>query len=136
MVLFLKLNAGSDISVQLVRTLHDRTLSEELIFYRFLCFYFIFFYIAIFSSFHFHFHFFFLFFSILNNSLLYLLPPFSPPLGSFACTLCTPGYKCSAGSISPSPLSDQCKIGGYCNPPTSYTPCPPGKYSMHEPYWS
>jgi hypothetical protein len=47
--------------------------------------------------------------------------------GSFACTLCTPGYMCRAGSSTPSPLADACQIGGYCNPPTVYTPCPAGR---------
>ena len=46
--------------------------------------------------------------------------------GSFSCTLCDPGYKCRAGSVTSSPLGDACQIGGYCNPPTVYTPCPPG----------
>ena len=51
-------------------------------------------------------------------------------LGSSACTLCTPGYMCRAGSSTPSPLADACQIGGYCNPPTVYTPCPAGTHSL------
>jgi hypothetical protein len=50
--------------------------------------------------------------------------------GATTCSLCSPGYQCAAGSSSPSPPSAACRIGGYCNPATVYTPCPAGTYGI------
>lgn len=48
--------------------------------------------------------------------------------GASVCTLCNPGYMCPVGSTSASPPGSECPVGGYCNPPTVFTKCPPGSY--------
>ncbi|GAB9469615.1 hypothetical protein Gpo141_00006888 [Globisporangium polare] len=56
------------------------------------------------------------------------------PVGYFSnggeanCQLCRPGYKCSLASKNPTPPQDECPMGGYCNPPTTFFLCPAGTF--------
>jgi len=53
--------------------------------------------------------------------------------GASECTSCSPGYWCQEGAVSPSPASDICPIGGFCNPPnTPFTNCPAGTFGTVE----
>lgn len=44
------------------------------------------------------------------------------------CKPCKPGYKCGLASTSPTPPKDECPMGGYCNPTTTFFLCPAGTF--------
>ena len=57
------------------------------------------------------------------------------PAMSVSCTVCTPGYPCTSGSITPAPAEDACPKGFYCPKVTvngfdviSIVPCSEGTY--------
>lgn len=50
--------------------------------------------------------------------------------GASVCSMCTPGYRCPAGSSTPSPPGSECPMGSYCNPSSSLQLCSPGSYGV------
>jgi hypothetical protein len=61
--------------------------------------------------------------------------PVPCPVGEWAaagltvCSPCTSGYVCGGGAVEAAPPAHICAVGGYCHPPTQWTPCPAGTFN-------